>query len=58
MKLPTIEELRKKLEPLTMWELFLLCQKSGAAYGTVDKIRRGKTDNPSYQTVAKLWRVL
>jgi hypothetical protein len=58
--IPTAEEIRARLEPLSRGQLIEIAERSGVPFGTLWKIRIGGdstgkhgTDNPGIATVRK-----
>jgi predicted transcriptional regulator len=49
--LPTIEQVRAALAPLTLKQLDVLEELSGVPATTIYKIKRGETANPGLETV-------
>lgn len=50
-----LEKIRKRLEG---YNLRWVARESGVHYETIYRIARGETENPSYETVAKILEVL
>ena len=53
--IPTAEEVRTALKPLTQRQLDKLGELSGVAVPTIAKIKYGQTENPGVDTVGKFW---
>lgn len=53
MDIPTVEDVRKALEPLSLRQLGRLAELSGVPVHTIYKIRRGETVNPGIDTVGQ-----
>lgn len=53
LHLPSAEEVRSHLAPLTMKQIGRLSELSGVPSTTIYKIKRGETDNPGMETVRK-----
>ena len=53
--IPSATELRERLLALTYAQLQALCNKTGAPFTTVWKIRAGETENPRLETVRAIW---
>lgn len=51
--LPTVDEIRAALTPLSMRQLEGLSVLSGVPTTTIAKIRRGETTNPGIETVRR-----
>ena len=49
-----LELIRKRLEAVPISELPELADKSGVPFGTLHKIKYGKTKNPRFETVKLL----
>lgn len=50
-----LEKIKKRLEG---YNLRWVARESGVHYETIYRIARGETENPSYETVAKILDVL
>lgn len=53
--MPTAEEVRAALKPLTQKQLDRLGELSGVAVPTIAKIKYGQTENPGVDTVGRFW---
>lgn len=56
--IPSAEEVRKALEPLTLRQLGVLSLRSGVPEATIYKIKLNTTTNPGIETVRKFWPFL
>jgi hypothetical protein len=54
----TLQQLRTRLLRLSVAELHWMCKNCGVSFGAADKIRRGTTKKPRYDTVMMLARAL
>lgn len=50
-KVLTLEEVRKRLQDR---RIDVVAEATGLHYGTVQEVRAGKSENPSYQTIKVL----
>lgn len=53
MTLPSAEQVRAALSPLTMKQLERLEELSGVPATTIYKIKRGETENPGIETLRR-----
>ena len=53
LTIPSAEQVRAQLAPLTLKQLDRLAELSGVPATTIYKIKRGETDNPGLETVGK-----
>lgn len=53
MNLPSAEQVRAALSPLTMKQLERLEELSGVPATTIYKIKRGETENPGIETLRR-----
>lgn len=49
--IPSAEEIRAALSPLSLKQLARLAQLSGVPFTTIYKVKRGETSNPGLETV-------
>jgi hypothetical protein len=54
-QIPSLKQIRKRLESYTMEELKQLAEDSRVGFGTLLKIKLGTTKNPGIETVRKFW---
>lgn len=54
-QIPSAADFRARLQLLTWAEVQSLCDRHGAAFTTVWKVRQGQTENPGIETVRRLW---
>lgn len=53
ISIPTAQQVRAALQPLTLKQLDVLAGLSGVPATTIYKIKRGETPNPGIETVGK-----
>lgn len=53
LTLPSVEQVRAALSPLTMKQLERLEELSGVPATTIYKIKRGETENPGVETLRR-----
>ena len=52
--IPSIEQVRTALAPLTLKQIDKLASLSGVPATTIYKIKRGETENPGIETVRRM----
>lgn len=53
LQIPSSEQIRARLAPLTLRQLERLAELSGVPASTIYKIKRGETENPGVETLRK-----
>lgn len=53
--IPSVSEVRERLQRLSWSQLQDVCKRTGAPFTTVWKIRCGETQNPGIETIRLIW---
>jgi transcriptional regulator with XRE-family HTH domain len=54
-QIPSAQEVRQRLLALSWSQLRDICERTGAPFTTVWKVRSGETSNPGLETVRLIW---
>lgn len=55
MQIPSAADVRARLGVLSRSQVIALAEKTGVPFTTLNKIRRGETEDPRIETVRLVW---